>query len=314
MAEEAAHPQDGPSFSQELLVHVGSRAVSKTLMAPFDRVKVLLQCESELIRQERLPTQGFGGMRNCIRHCTGSENPINLWRGNAVNCLGIIPTAIAQVGVGTPLQKTLFEGIPHESTTGLAIASVTAAVISAMTVATIVYPIDLIRFSLSCDVIYGRNRAMRYGGAVDFVKTTLASREGQRRGALYRGLCLSLSGNVLYRFSFLTLNNLMTLAIPVPRPTADEGDFVAYNRKLLLVNYFAVLAATIWAYPIDTVRRRIMLTVNSKHSYDHFLDCVMHINKTEGSIGFFRGLHFVVIRNLVAGTLAALTGIGFYSQ
>lgn len=43
------------------------------------------------------------------------------------------------------------------------------------------------------------------------------------------------------------------------------------------------------AYPIDTVRRRMMMTSGEKVKYRGSLDCCMQIIKSEGAMSLMRG-------------------------
>jgi solute carrier family 25 (mitochondrial adenine nucleotide translocator), member 4/5/6/31 len=54
---------------------------------------------------------------------------------------------------------------------------------------------------------------------------------------------------------------------------------------------FAVvtICSEMMAYPIDTVRRRMMMTSGEKVKYRGSLDCAMHIVKNEGAMALMKG-------------------------
>lgn len=55
--------------------------MSKTLIAPIERVKLLMQNQGELLKQQRI-TRPYAGVRDVISRVVESEGAIALWRGN----------------------------------------------------------------------------------------------------------------------------------------------------------------------------------------------------------------------------------------
>ena len=65
--------------------------LGRTLLAPLDRVKVLLQCQPALIQQGRL-TESYKGFYDCVSKTTENEGVLSLWRGNLLTIIRYFPT------------------------------------------------------------------------------------------------------------------------------------------------------------------------------------------------------------------------------
>ncbi len=323
---------------QQMGLFVGSRAISKTIMAPIDRVKVLMQCESELVRQWRLDPLGFRGVVNCVRGLTEREGFRSLWRGNLVSCGSLVPTVVVQHLIGTPLQNRMFDALVgkkseaelEKAAGAMSIAGIVSSMTSAFLMAWLLYPLDFIRFRLSCDLLANPERFALgaappaegaalaparyiYANSKEVVETTWRFRGEQRPWPFHRGFGLYVTGTVMYRFSFLTIYNTIARGFIIPQDE-DPERWKEYHYNMVVNNYFAITVANLLAYPFDTIRRKMMLTVNSTATYENFVDCLQQTTKLEGSRGLFRGCGVMIGRNLVAGILTTAVGIGFYSH
>ncbi len=67
-------------------------AISKTAVAPLERVKLLLQTQD--VNQKIAAGQKYKGFGDCFVRCIREEGPISLWRGNWANVLRYFPTVI----------------------------------------------------------------------------------------------------------------------------------------------------------------------------------------------------------------------------
>ena len=99
----------------------------------------------------------------------------------------------------------------------------------------------------------------QFNGLVDVYKKTLAS---DGIAGLYRGFMPSVVGIVVYRGLYFGLYDSVK---PVVLVGALEGNFLAS----FLLGWTVTTAAGIASYPLDTIRRRMMMTsgeVSLKHS------------------------------------------------
>lgn len=73
---------------------------------------------------------------------------------------------------------------------------------------------------------------------------------------------------------------------------------------------FVTVTAGIASYPLDTVRRRLMMTSGAKEKmYTGTMDCFRKIYKDEGGRAFFKGC----LSNVIRGTGGALVLV-FYDK
>jgi solute carrier family 25 (mitochondrial adenine nucleotide translocator), member 4/5/6/31 len=65
------------------------------------------------------------------------------------------------------------------------------------------------------------------------------------------------------------------------------------------------VVAGILSYPIDTIRRRMMMTSGTGVNYKGSLDCTMQILKNEGVMSFFKGSGANILRGIAgAGAIS----------
>lgn len=115
-----------PLTSMENFALSGAAAViSKTVAAPIERVKLMIQNQDEMLKSGALKER-YKGPIDCFRRVIAEEGVVPLWRGNAANCLRYFPTQalnfmfkerIKQVfkknpndGYGTKLGKNVASG------------------------------------------------------------------------------------------------------------------------------------------------------------------------------------------------------------
>ena len=75
-----------------MIVIIIQGAVSKTAVAPLERVKLLLQTQE--VNQKITQGKQYKGFGDCFIRCIREEGPISLWRGNWANVLRYFPTVI----------------------------------------------------------------------------------------------------------------------------------------------------------------------------------------------------------------------------
>ena len=67
-----------------------SAAISKTLIAPIERVKLLLQTQD--VNPALLAKGRYTGIGDCFKRVVAEEGFISLWRGNGANIVRYFPT------------------------------------------------------------------------------------------------------------------------------------------------------------------------------------------------------------------------------
>lgn len=156
-----------------------------------------------------------------------------------------------------------------------------------------VYPLDFARTRLAADVGSGGQR--EFSGLVDCLQKNF-----QKDGAagLYRGFGISVVGIIAYRASYFGLFD-----------SGKELLFSDFKKASIIWKFlFAQIvtnSAGIASYPLDTVRRRLMMTsgkTGKDKLYDGTMDCFRKIYSQEGGAAFFKGC----LSNVLRGTGGAL--------
>jgi hypothetical protein len=89
-SKEKDHIRD---FMSDFFMGGIAAAVSKTVAAPIERVKLLLQNQDELLIQGRIK-EPYRGILDCFRRTVKEEGVLALWRGNLANVLRYFPTQV----------------------------------------------------------------------------------------------------------------------------------------------------------------------------------------------------------------------------
>merc|ERR1711941_57302 len=128
---------------------------------------------------------------------------------------------------------------------------------------------------------------------VDVYRKTIAS---DGIAGLYRGFVISCVGIMVYRgFYFGFYDTLKPMMLG-----EDAGVLVSF-----CLGYAVTVSAGLMSYPIDTIRRRMMMTSGEAVKYNGSLDCTMQIMKSEGVTSFFKGAGANILRGMAgAGVLA----------
>ncbi|CUF94864.1 mitochondrial carrier protein, putative [Bodo saltans] len=280
-----------------------SRGFAKTLIAPLDRVKYLLQCQGELQRLGRLD-EPFRGALGCTKHVVSVEGWRSFLRGNLVQVGGILPSMLSQYFIAIPFQRTVFDVLPHSTAATYTIASFASGMAGALGGAIVSYPLDFARFRLAVDVRPWQGAAYEFRHSLDLFSHPAIVESPH---SAYRGLGLFLAGSLLYRGVYLSTFQLIMPFLPSDSQCERSRAAMAVQ---VLSGFGLVSLATIWLYPIDTIRRRMMLAVTHEEGqYVSAVQCARVILQREGPAGFFRGAGFAVFRGGVTTMLAMVLGL-----
>ena len=142
-----------------------------------------------------------------------------------------------------------------------------------------VYSLDYARTRLANDNKSAKTGGGRqFNGLIDVYKKTIASDGVQ---GLYRGFVSSAVGIFLYRGAYFGLYDTLK-----PIVLGEQSNFAA---KFLL-GWIVTISSGILSYPVDTVRRRMMMTSGEAVKYKGSIDCAMQIIKNEGMKSLFKGI------------------------
>jgi len=284
------------NFLTDFLIGGVSAAVSKTVVAPIERVKLLLQVQDAMAKKTgegATEMKKYDGIMDCARRVSSEQGNLAFWRGNLANVLRYFPTQALNFAF-----KDLYKNIfcpynPKKEPVKFFIGNCASGGAAGATSLTVVYPLDFARTRLAADVGSGGQR--EFTGLIDCLKK-VASKDGA--AGLYRGFGISVIGIVAYRASYFGCFDTGKAILFSDMKKANPMALFAFAQVV------TVLAGVI-SYPLDTIRRRLMMQsgrTGADIQYTGTIDCMKKIASQEGPRAFFKGS----LSNVLRGTGGAL--------
>lgn len=285
-------PTDPTSFAKDFLAGGISAAVSKTAVAPIERVKLLLQVQAA--SKQIAADQQYKGIVDCLIRIPKEQGFLSFWRGNLANVIRYFPTQALNFAFKDVYKQTFLGGVDkHTQFWRYFAGNLASGGAAGATSLCFVYPLDYARTRLGADV--GKGAAQRqYTGLLDCLKKTVKS-DGPI--GLYRGFVVSVQGIIIYRASYFGFFDTAKGMLPDPKNTPFLISFA--------IAQCVTTVSGITSYPFDTVRRRMMMQSGRAKAdimYKNTLDCWVKIGKNEGPTAFFKG----AFSNILRGTGGAL--------
>jgi solute carrier family 25 (adenine nucleotide translocator) protein 4/5/6/31 len=284
------------SFIEDFLLSGTAAVTSKTIAAPIERLKMIKQNEDELVRKGILE-RPFKSVVEAFSWVTKNEGVLAFWKSNFTNCLRYFPTQALNFSLLPQYKKIGVLKPNKEDSFGTSLCkNVTSGGLSGGSSLLVVYSLDYARTRLAADLKKGPGGEREFNGLADVYKKTWAA-EGFR--GLYAGFNISFVGIFIYRGLYFGLYHTIMPMFPAEQ----------VNLTLrFLVGWAVTVAAGLASYPIDTIRRRMMMTAGGKDPsarYTSSGQCASYILKNDGVKAFFKGAGANVLRGVAgAGVLA----------
>jgi len=287
-AKKKAAGFDFTRFGKDLLTGGTAAAVSKTAVAPIERVKLLLQVQDA----QKTIGKKYVGIIDCFTRVAKEQGFWSLWRGNLANVIRYFPTQALNFAFKDTYKKLFIEGVDKKKQFWKFFAgNLASGGAAGATSLCFVYPLDFARTRLAADVGKGTDREFR--GLTDCIKKIFKS-DGPI--GLYRGFFVSVQGIIIYRASYFGFFD--TVKAMVAKDPKNVNFFVAWG-----IAQVVTIGSGVTSYPWDTVRRRMMMQSGKKEIlYKNTWDCAKKIAANEGPRAFFKG----ALSNVFRGTGGAL--------
>jgi len=278
------------NFVEEFLLSGVAAGVSKTGAAPIERIKLLVQNQDEMIKQGTLDKR-YTGIVDCTRRTMASEGVGAFWRGNLANVLRYFPTQALNFAFKGQI-KNLF-AVSKDANPAIKFATNIASGGFAGSLSLgFVYSLDFARTRLANDA-KGKDGKRQFNGLLDVYKKTLST---DGISGLYRGFTISCVGIFIYRGLYFGLYDTAK-----PLFLGDQSSFLLS----FLLGWAVTVVSGLASYPIDTVRRRMMMTSGTGVHYKSSLDCGMQVIRNEGFMSLMKGAGANVLRGVAgAGVLS----------
>jgi Mitochondrial carrier protein. len=276
-----------------------SAGVSKTLVAPIERVKLLLQLQDAKKGMEDA-SKKYKGIVDCFLRVNQEQGFASFWRGNLSNVIRYFPTQALNFAFKDTIKRMFPRYNQKTDFWKSFIVNMASGGLAGSLSLLVVYPLDFIRTRLATDT--GKAEADREFKGMGEVISKVMKSDGVT--GIYRGFGISVVGIFIYRALYFGMFD-----------TGKDLFFKDFKNANVIVVWafaqFVTVFSGIVSYPIDTIRRRMMMqSGRSDVLYANTLDCINKIYYKEGGIKpFFKGAGSNVIR----GTGGALVLV-FYNK
>ncbi|CAJ1948778.1 unnamed protein product [Sphenostylis stenocarpa] len=265
-------------------------ATAKSVTAPLDRIKLLMQTHGVRVGQESAkkaiglievsianlciagPKLGYKAWVVAITVIGKEEGVKGYWKGNLPQVIRVIPYSAVQL-FAYEIYKKIFKGKDGELSV---VGRLAAGAFAGMTSTFITYPLDVLRLRLAVEPGY---RTMSE------VALSMLKEEGF--ASFYYGLGPSLIGIAPYIAVNFCVFDLLKKSLPEKYQKRTETS--------LLTAVLSASLATLTCYPLDTVRRQMQLKGTP---YKTVLDAISGIVARDGVIGLYRGFVPNALKNL----------------
>jgi len=257
-------------------------AVAKTIMAPIERVKILMQTQDSNPKILSGEEKRYSSLIDCFKRVNAEQGPRAFWRGNLVNCLRYAPQQGSALAFNDTIRNMTPKFDPHKEVLMATAVSLMSGGVAGAAANTICYPFDFARTRLASDVGSGKKM---FNGILDCIGKTLKS---QGIMGLYRGWAVTCGGAFVYRGGQLGLFSQIMAMNPYKDDKGPFGLFITFCA--------ATAGRTVvmpFNYPFDTVRRRLMLESEKpaeSRLYSGGVDCFFKVFKAEGLGGMYKGM------------------------
>ncbi|KAF9102473.1 hypothetical protein BGX29_004555 [Mortierella sp. GBA35] len=262
---------------KHLIAGGAAGAVSRTLVSPLERMKILFQVQGP-------EPANYQGVIPTLRRMWVEEGFLGFMRGNGTNVIRIVPYSAVQFASYEQFKKLLMDPSKRDLDTP---RRLTAGALAGLTSVAFTYPLDIVRTRLSIQSaqVGGSKEAQ---AALPGIWKTMVNIYTKERGiiGLYRGLGPTLTGVAPYvALNFQAYEVLRTHLTPPGEVAPSVG------MKLVCGAVAGSFAQTV-TYPLDVLRRRMQVTGMDAvtYKYSSTWDGVKKIIKQEGVRGLYKGM------------------------
>jgi solute carrier family 25 (adenine nucleotide translocator) protein 4/5/6/31 len=277
---------DPVAFLKDFAAGGISAAISKTAVAPIERVKLLLQVQH--ISKQISADQRYKGMVDCFVRIPKEQGFAAYWRGNLANVIRYFPTQALNFAFKDKYKQVFLGGVDKNTQFGrYFVGNLASGGAAGATSLCFVYPLDFARTRLAADT--GRAGAEREFSGLGNCLSKIFKTDGIV--GLYRGFGVSVQGIIIYRAAYFGFYDTARGMLPDPKNTPI---YISWAIAQVVTT-----VAGIVSYPFDTVRRRMMMQSGRKKTeiiYKSTIHCWSTIAKSEGTSAFFKGAFSNVLR------------------
>jgi len=266
-------------------------AVSKTITAPIERVKLVIQTQDANPKIISGEVPRYTGIGNCFSRIHSEQGLAAFWRGNFTNCIRYFPTQAFNLAFKDSIKKMFPKYSPKTEFGKFFMVNLASGGLAAAGSLCIVYPLDYARTRLASDVGAGKKT---FNGLGDCIMKTAKGPGGFF--SLYNGFGVSVVGIIGYRGIQLGTFDTIASLNPYKKDTGALGFISTFCAAQTAITLGA--GAT---YPFDTIRRRLQMQSEKppeEQLYKGTADCFKRIAADEGAVALYKGFVANIFRSI----------------
>jgi solute carrier family 25 (adenine nucleotide translocator) protein 4/5/6/31 len=276
-----------------------SGGIAKTITAPIERVKLIIQTQdaNPRIRSGEVPR--YTGIVNCFSRVSSEQGIAAFWRGNLTNVIRYVPTQAFNFAFKDTFKKMFPRYNPKTQFWHFFLVQMASGATAGAACLMIVYPLDYARTRLASDVGAGKRD---FNGLTDCLVKTARGPKGIL--GLYNGFGVSVIGIIPYRGVYFGMYD----SLREMNPYKSDFGVVGIASKFAVAQVTAITAGYA-SYPFDTVRRRLQMQSEKpqdKWVYKGTAHCFAKVLKDEGLTAFFKGAGANALRTVGSAMVLVL--------
>jgi len=278
-----------------------SGAVSKTITAPIERVKLIIQTQDANPKIVSGEVPRYTGIGNCFSRVRSEQGMGAFWRGNFTNCIRYFPTQAFNLAFKDSIKAMFPKYSPKNDFWPFFGVNLMSGGLAGAGSLCFVYPLDYARTRLASDVGSGKKT---FSGLGDCLMKTARGPKGVL--SLYNGFGISVAGIIPYRGVQFGLNDTLKGLNPFDK----DLTFVGIASKWACAQFSVIMSGFV-TYPFDTVRRRLQMESEKAmedRMYKGAAHCLQRIAAEEGVPALFKGAGANVLRGTGAAMVLVLYG------
>jgi solute carrier family 25 (adenine nucleotide translocator) protein 4/5/6/31 len=276
-----------------------SGAIAKTITAPIERVKLLIQTQdaNPRIRSGEVPR--YTGIINCFVRVRAEQGFLAFWRGNFTNVIRYFPTQAFNFAFKDTFKKIFPRYNPKTQFWNFFLVQMASGALAGAGSLCIVYPLDYARTRLASDVGTGKRD---FSGLWDCLKKTATGPKGFL--GLYNGFGVSVAGIIPYRGTYFGIYDTLREM----NPYKDDSGLVAIASRFAVAQFTAIVAGYA-SYPFDTIRRRLQMQSEKPKElwvYKGTFDCFTKVVREEKWTALYKGAGANALRTVGSAMVLVL--------
>lgn len=282
LGEAMSVPTELPKGENPMITLVAggvAGAFSRTITAPLDRLKTVMQADNT-------GTRIFSAFKRIFRE----DGFKGLFKGNGTNVIKIMPETAVKMMTYDRIKEVMCKN-PHKPTT---VERLISGAFAGFTAQTLIYPLEITKTRLALS-------KGEYHGIADCLRK-ISRQEGFR--AIYKGWSASMMGIVPYAAIDLTILNILKETYVTK--IGQEPTTLA----ILGCGAMSGMIGQVATYPMALVRTRLQNQRAGQHQYNGLVDCFAKTAKKEGVKGLYRGL----LANLAKGVPAVSLSYAIFDK